>query len=154
MNQVSFRWQRGKRKYNYNFYRLESHDQDLLGNPSLNIPIRGRIPRKPGGEDIGHSYFHMRRKTRRQYLHSEPHVYFHVKDFSVRLPCTGNLSGIAAFSIGLEILSRRRKLAGTPLQLRLRKVANIFSDCFNPTKYLKHSIAFSRSLITRLYVKI
>ena len=59
---MSFRWQRGKRKYNYNFYRLESHDQDLLGNPSLNIPIRGRIPRKPGGEDIGHSYFHMRRK--------------------------------------------------------------------------------------------
>ena len=49
---MSFRWQRGKRKYNYNFYRLESHDQDLLSNPSLNIPIRGRIPRKPGGEDI------------------------------------------------------------------------------------------------------
>ena len=145
---MSFRWQRGKRKYNYNFYRLESHDQDLLSNPSLDIPIRGRIPRKPGGEDI-----HARRKTRGQYLHSEPHVYFHVKDFSVRLPCTGNLSGIAAFSIGLEILSRRRKLAGTPLQLRLRREANIFSDCFNPTKYLKHSIAFSRSLITRLYVK-
>lgn len=90
IEEVSFRWQRGKRKYNYNFYRLESHDQDLLSNPSLNIPIRGRIPRKPG-------------------------------DFSVRLPCTGNLSGIAAFSIGLEILSRRKKLAGTPLQLRLRK---------------------------------
>ena len=26
--------------------------------------------------------------------------------FSVRLPCTGNLTGIASFSIGLEILSR------------------------------------------------
>ena len=39
----------------------------------------------------------------------------------MRLPCTGNLTGIAAFSIGLEILSKQRKLAGTPLKLRLRK---------------------------------
>ena len=45
---------------------------------------------------------------------------FIISAFSVRLPCTGNLTGIAAFSIGLEILSRRRKLAGTPLKLRLR----------------------------------
>ena len=41
--------------------------------------------------------------------------------FTVRLPCTRNLTGIASFSIGLEILSRKRKLAGTPLKLRLRK---------------------------------
>ena len=27
VEEVSFRCQRGKRKYNYNFYRLESHDQ-------------------------------------------------------------------------------------------------------------------------------
>ena len=52
MQQSGDRWQRGKRKYNYNFYRLESHDQDLLSNPSLDIPTRGRIPRKPGGEDF------------------------------------------------------------------------------------------------------
>ena len=30
------------------------------------------------------------------------------------------MSGIASFSIGLEIFSRRKKLAGTPLKLRLR----------------------------------
>ena len=41
--------------------------------------------------------------------------------FSVRLPCTGNLTGVAAFSIGLEIATRHRQLAGTPLKLRLRK---------------------------------
>ena len=47
---------------------------------------------------------------------------FIISAFTVRLPCTGNLTGIAAFSIGLELLSRRRKLAGTPLKLRLRWV--------------------------------
>ena len=39
----------------------------------------------------------------------------------MRLPCTGNLTGVAAFSIGLEIATRHRQLAGTPLKLRLRK---------------------------------
>jgi len=88
VDEVRFRWRAGKRKYRYNFYRLESHDQHLLLNPTINIAMRGQIPRKTGA-------------------------------FSVRLPCTGNLTGIASFSIGLEILSR--KLAGTPLKLRLRK---------------------------------
>lgn len=44
------------------------------------------------------------------------------KVFSVLLPCSGNASGIATFSIGLLIESRKGKpLAGTPLRLRLRK---------------------------------
>jgi len=90
VEEVGFRWRAGKRKYKYNFYRLESHDQHLLLNPTIDIAIRGKIPKKPGA-------------------------------FSVRLPCTGNLTGIASFSIGLEILSRKKKLAGTPLKLRLRK---------------------------------
>jgi len=90
VEEVRFRWRAGKRKYKYNFYRLESHDQHLLLNPTIDIASKGKIPKKPGA-------------------------------FSVRLPCTGNLTGIASFSIGLEILSRKKKLAGTPLKLRLRK---------------------------------
>nr|CAG4643939.1 EOG090X05QS [Lepidurus arcticus] len=44
------------------------------------------------------------------------------KVFSVLLPCSGNVSGIASFSIGLLIESRKGKpLPGTPLRLRLRK---------------------------------
>ncbi|KAG8336328.1 Wnt inhibitory factor 1 [Homalodisca vitripennis] len=44
------------------------------------------------------------------------------KVFSVLLPCNGNRSGIAAFSIGLLIETRKGKpLPGTPLRLRLRK---------------------------------
>jgi len=90
VEEVRFKWTAGERKYRYNFYRLESHDQDLLLHPRLTIPLKGRIPKKHG-------------------------------EFTLRLVCTGNLTGIASFSIGLEILSRRRRLAGTPLKLRLRK---------------------------------
>nr|CAG4641676.1 EOG090X05QS [Eurycercus lamellatus] len=44
------------------------------------------------------------------------------KVFSVLLPCSGNASGVASFSIGLLIESRKGKpLPGTPLRLRLRK---------------------------------
>ena len=50
---VRFLWVSGERKYNYHFYRLESHDQHLLTHPTLNIARRGKIPRgtkKPGGD--------------------------------------------------------------------------------------------------------
>lgn len=90
IDEVRFRWRAGKRKYRYNFYKLQSHDRDLLLDPIIDTPRKGRIPKKEGA-------------------------------FSVRLPCTGNMTGIASFSIGLEILSRKKKLAGTPLKLRLRK---------------------------------
>ncbi|XP_065165280.1 protein shifted-like isoform X1 [Atheta coriaria] len=44
------------------------------------------------------------------------------KEFSILLPCIGNSSGIATFSIGLLIESRKgRPLNGTPLRLNLRK---------------------------------
>ncbi|KAK2721027.1 protein shifted-like isoform X3 [Artemia franciscana] len=44
------------------------------------------------------------------------------KTFSVFLPCSGNASGVAPFTIGLSLETRRKKpLAGTPLRLRLRK---------------------------------
>nr|CAG4647883.1 EOG090X05QS [Moina brachiata] len=42
--------------------------------------------------------------------------------FSVLLPCTGNLSGIAQFTVGLLIAPRDGKpIPGTPLRLKLRK---------------------------------
>nr|CAG4649312.1 EOG090X05QS [Scapholeberis mucronata] len=44
------------------------------------------------------------------------------KVFSVLLPCSGNSSGVASFSIGLLIETHGGKpLPGTPLRLRLRK---------------------------------
>ncbi|XP_058443681.1 protein shifted-like isoform X2 [Malaya genurostris] len=44
------------------------------------------------------------------------------KEFSVTLPCSGNVSGIAVFSIGLLIQSRKGKpVPGTPLRIKLRK---------------------------------
>ncbi|XP_052864411.1 protein shifted-like isoform X2 [Anopheles cruzii] len=44
------------------------------------------------------------------------------KEFSVILPCSGNVSGIAMFSIGLLIQTRKGKpLPGTPLRIKLRK---------------------------------
>lgn len=47
---------------------------------------------------------------------------FDVIVFSVLLPCSGNSSGVASFSIGLLIESHKGKpLPGTPLRLRLRK---------------------------------
>lgn len=43
-------------------------------------------------------------------------------EFSIRLPCSGNSSGTAMFSIGLLIQTRHGKpLPGTPLRLNLRK---------------------------------
>uniref|UniRef100_A0A182QJ57 Wnt inhibitory factor 1 n=1 Tax=Anopheles farauti TaxID=69004 RepID=A0A182QJ57_9DIPT len=44
------------------------------------------------------------------------------KEFSVILPCSGNVSGIAMFSIGLLIQTRKGKpVPGTPLRIKLRK---------------------------------
>lgn len=44
------------------------------------------------------------------------------KVFTVFLPCSGNVSGVAGFSIGLSIKTKRGvPLEGTPLKLQLRK---------------------------------
>ncbi|ODN00114.1 Protein shifted [Orchesella cincta] len=48
------------------------------------------------------------------------------KVFSVFLPCSGKSSGIASFTVGLLIETRKGKpLAGTPMRLRLRKECSV-----------------------------
>ncbi|RZF35461.1 hypothetical protein LSTR_LSTR016418 [Laodelphax striatellus] len=80
-----------KKKYYYNFDRLQSFDEAILEPPVISIKTKGKVPKR-------------------------------AKVFSVLLPCSGNSSGIAGFSIGLLIESRKgRPLPGTPLRLRLRK---------------------------------
>ncbi|XP_039276528.1 protein shifted [Nilaparvata lugens] len=89
---VNFTWKSGmKKKYYYNFDRLQSFDEAILEPPVISIKTKGKVPKR-------------------------------AKVFSVLLPCSGNSSGIAGFSIGLLIESRKgRPLPGTPLRLRLRK---------------------------------
>ena len=45
------------------------------------------------------------------------------KIFQVSIPCVGNISGIATFTIGLRIIDSQtnQNLSGTPLRLKLRK---------------------------------
>ncbi|RXG57441.1 Protein shifted [Armadillidium vulgare] len=48
------------------------------------------------------------------------------KVFSVRIPCAGNVSGMASFGIGLNIENvQGEPLPGTPLRLRLRKYCEL-----------------------------
>ncbi|XP_026463237.1 protein shifted-like isoform X2 [Ctenocephalides felis] len=62
------------------------------------------------------------------------------KEFSVLLPCSGNRSGIAKFSIGLLIQTRRgRPVPGTPLRLQLRK------ECSQRGAYPTGSRALARA---------
>lgn len=61
------------------------------------------------------------------------------KDFSIFLPCTGNNSGTAMFSIGLLIQNRKGKpLPGTPLRLRFKK------ECAHRGVYDRTSLASSQ----------
>lgn len=44
----------------------------------------------------------------------------------MNLPCSGNANGIASFTVGLLILTRKGKpLSGTPMRLRLRKECSV-----------------------------
>lgn len=44
----------------------------------------------------------------------------------MQLPCSGKSSGIASFTVGLLIETRKGKpLAGTPMRLRLRKECSV-----------------------------
>ncbi|XP_045102802.1 protein shifted-like [Portunus trituberculatus] len=88
---VTFTWSAGNKKYRYTFDQLQSQEEALLQVPTLSIAPHGTVPRRP-------------------------------QVFSVDMRCTGNLSGIATFSIGLLIHTQKKELLpGMPLRLRLRK---------------------------------
>ena len=68
-----------------------------------------------------------------------------LSDFSINIACTGNTSGVATFSIGLAVTSKKGKpLNNTPLRLKLRKecypkgklLINIFSKVLFSIKHL------------------
>ncbi|XP_017850217.1 protein shifted isoform X1 [Drosophila busckii] len=46
VNYVNFTWKSGRRKYNYDFDRLETMDESILKAPTLSINKRGRIPQE------------------------------------------------------------------------------------------------------------
>ncbi|XP_043211560.1 protein shifted-like isoform X3 [Amphibalanus amphitrite] len=47
--------------------------------------------------------------------------------FSIVLPCVGNVSGVVFFTVGLDVMTRRRgrRVRGMPLRLRLKKECRI-----------------------------
>lgn len=49
MGYVNFTWQSGVKKYFYNFDRLQSYDENILGAPNISIPREGRIPKRAKG---------------------------------------------------------------------------------------------------------
>lgn len=84
------------------------------------------------------------------------------KEFSVLLPCSGNISGLAAFSISLEIKRKGGKvLDGTPLKLKLRKECaqrgkfffreNSFQNRFFNFNLRKHTNLFFSGLFRLLF---
>lgn len=46
VNYVNFTWKSGKRKYFYDFDRLQTLDESILKAPTLSISKRGRIPQE------------------------------------------------------------------------------------------------------------
>ncbi|CAG0886225.1 unnamed protein product, partial [Darwinula stevensoni] len=117
---VNFTWKSGKRKYEYNFDRLQSFNEDILQSPFISVETKGEVPKKP-------------------------------QMFTLYLPCSGNVSGIASFGIGLMIQTRRGKsLPGTPLRLRLRK------ECSESCKLriIRHIKQFSFKMYDNLHCSV
>lgn len=128
---VNFTWKSGEnKKYYYHFDRLQSFNEDILQPPTVSVEIRGRVPRKPRGNKSCKNQSQQGNNATR--FNSFPcylflfSMFFDSNSinvvFSVLLPCSGNSSGVASFSVGLLIESHKGKpLPGTPLRLRLRK---------------------------------
>lgn len=49
MSCVNFTWHSGKKKYRYNFDRLQSLDETILKPPTVSIRIKGRVPQESKG---------------------------------------------------------------------------------------------------------
>ena len=115
VDEVRFRWRAGKRKYRYNFYRLESHDQvsDLKGHkPSLSLAPasephhRHRNERANPSEDRGF--------LSPTSLHGKPYRHCQLLNW------TRDPLKVRKEEGTISSRCRKRKLAGTPLKLRLR----------------------------------
>lgn len=75
-------------------------------------------------------------------------VKYLIPEFSVSLPCSGNMSGIATFSIGLLIQTRRGKpVPGTPLRLSLKK------ECAHRGVYDRTSLTPSQGSVCFLLIE-
>lgn len=83
-----------------------------------------------GGERKGYQYHFDRLVSHNHTILLDPTVSIatagrvprRTQTFTVQLPCSGNASGIAAFSFGLKIMTDAgASLAGTPLRLNLQK---------------------------------
>lgn len=46
VNYVNFTWKSGRRKYSYDFDRLQTMDESILKAPTLSIKKSGRIPQE------------------------------------------------------------------------------------------------------------
>lgn len=98
---VNLTWRAGEKKYFYNFDRLQSFNEQVLTPPILSIETRGKIPRKPKCKCD---------KNLLANLHYRKINYLWMcygTAFSVLLPCSGKESGIALFTIGLLIETRK-----------------------------------------------
>lgn len=56
VNSVNLTWRSGKRKYHYNFDRLESLDENLLSPPKISIKSKGKVPQEQKGDDKIRNY--------------------------------------------------------------------------------------------------
>lgn len=128
---VNFTWMSGKKKYHYHFDRLQSLDENILQPPTISIKSRGKVPQQAKGITYNRVVNHLKlnelnvNTMLKHFVSFFPFNCFPIfigLEFSVRLPCNENSSGMAMFSIGLLIQTRRGKpLPGTPLRLNLRK---------------------------------
>ena len=50
VSSVNFTWKAGNRKYFYHFDTLNSSDPSILKPPIISIKTKGRVPRRPKGE--------------------------------------------------------------------------------------------------------
>lgn len=53
MEYVNFTWRSGaKKKYYYNFDRLQSFDEAILEPPVISIKTKGKVPRRAKGKNL------------------------------------------------------------------------------------------------------
>ena len=115
VDEVRFRWRAGKRKYRYNFYRLESHDQvPIIKGHKTSLSIAPASEPDDQHCDERANPTEDRRFLSPASLHRQPHWHCQLLNWA-RDPLKVRKEGGTTSSH-----CRKRKLAGTPLKLRLR----------------------------------